>query len=97
MLKRIILSILLLANLSLASFEPLSQEDLARLKEIAQTNKQFTKICDLYYAVELAKELKVPTPKLVLFGFCLVLLPRHVMNCQLAWTQWKMRSIPIKC
>lgn len=60
-----VVSLLVLALVACSSFEPVKKSDMEHFKTLVKKDKQYSQICDLYYTVELAKQLNVAVPKMV--------------------------------
>lgn len=60
-----VVSLLVLALVACSSFEPVKKGDMEHFKTLIKKDKQYSQICDLYYTVELAKQLNVAVPKMV--------------------------------
>ena len=60
-----VLSALIIAIAVSASFEPIRGSDVAYFKSLVRKDKEYSQICDLYYTVQLAKEVDVAIPKMV--------------------------------
>ena len=60
-----VLSALIIAIAVAASFEPIRGSDVAYFKSLVRKDKEYSQICDLYYTVQLAKEVDVAIPKMV--------------------------------
>ena len=60
-----VVSLLVLALVACSSFEPVKKSDMEHFKTLIKKDKQYSQICDLYYTVELAKQLNDAVRKMV--------------------------------